>query len=112
MSEFIYLYRFAQTLPSSPQEREQRMLRWTAWMTDLEKKGHLVNRGKPLDGNGGVVKDKKGSFTDGPYAEAKDIVMGFSLIEAKDLKQAIELSVGCPILEGGGLVEVRPVLKV
>ena len=100
MSEYIYLYRFPAGPPSSPQEREQRMQRWTVWMNDLEKKGHLLNRGKPLDGRGAVVKDKKGAFTDGPYAEAKDI------------QEAIQLSLGCPILEGGGLVEVRPVLKM
>src|SRR5215813_13844708 len=33
---------------------------------------------------------------DGPYAEAKDIVNGFTLIEAKDLPHAVELSKGCP----------------
>jgi hypothetical protein len=112
MSEYVYLYRFPAGPPSSPREREQRMQRWTAWMDDLDKKGHLVSRGKPLDGTGAVVKDKKGSFTDGPYAEAKDIVMGFSLIQAKDRDEAIALSLGCPILEGGGLVEVRAVLKM
>jgi hypothetical protein len=112
MSEFIYLYRFPQTAPPTPEQRAQRMQRWTTWMNDLESKGHLRSQGKPLDLSGGVVRDKKGTFTDGPCAEAKDIVMGFSIVEAKDLKQAIELSVGCPILEGGGLVEVRPIHKM
>lgn len=47
---------------------------------------------------------------DGPYAEAKDLVNGFTLIEATDLSQAVELSKGCPLLDVGGSVEVRPVL--
>jgi hypothetical protein len=46
---------------------------------------------------------------DGPYAEARDVVNGCMLIEAMDLPQAVELSKGCPILEAGGSVEVRPI---
>ena len=52
------------------------------------------------------------SITDGPYLEAKDLVGGFTLVEARDIDQAVELSRGCPILDGGGSVEVRPVMKM
>ena len=41
--------------------------------------------------------------------EAKDLLLGFIVIEARDLAQAVELSAGCPIVEGGGSVEIRPV---
>jgi hypothetical protein len=58
------------------------------------------------------VKDKKGTLSDGPYAETKDIVVGFSVIEAKDLNQAVSLSTGCPILESGGMVEVRSIMNM
>ena len=58
---------------------------------------------------GKVVSGKQKSIHDGPYAEAKDIVNGFTLIEAHDLPHAVEISKGCPILEAGGTVEVRPV---
>jgi hypothetical protein len=91
---------------------QDRMQRWRAWMKDLETQGHLVSMGNPLGPTGAVVKDSKGSFSDGPYAETKDIVMGFSVVETKDLEQAIQLSKGCPILAAGGLVEVRPVLQM
>jgi hypothetical protein len=50
--------------------------------------------------------------TDGPYVEVKDLVAGFTLVEARDLAQATELANGCPILEGDGSVEVRPVRKM
>jgi len=50
--------------------------------------------------------------TDGPFAEAKDIVGGYTLIEARDLDQGVELSKGCPIFEVEGTVEVRPVMKL
>jgi hypothetical protein len=56
-----------------------------------------------------VVKGKQKAVTDGPFAEAKDVVGGFSLIQARDLDQAVELSKGCPILEVGGSIEVRQI---
>jgi hypothetical protein len=56
------------------------------------------------------VKGKQKAVTDGPFAEAKDVVGGFTLIEARDLEQAVELSKGCPIFEVEGAVEVRPVM--
>ena len=70
---------------------------------------HLKDRGHPLEPAGKLVTSK--TVTDGPYAE-KDLVGGFSLVEARDLAQAAELSRGCPILERGGAVEVRPIMKM
>jgi hypothetical protein len=58
------------------------------------------------------VSGKGAIVTDGPYAEAKDLVLGFMIIVAEDLAQAVELSKKCPMVEGGAMVEVRPVLKM
>jgi len=63
----------------------------------------------PLEDAGKVVKGKQKAITDGPFAEAKDVVGGFSLIQARDLNQAVELSKNCPILDVGGSVEVRQI---
>ena len=52
------------------------------------------------------------AVTDGPFAESKDIVGGYTLLEARDLDQAVELSKGCPIFEGEGTVEVRPIMQM
>jgi hypothetical protein len=94
MSEFVYLYREA-SMPASPQAMQDRMVKWLAWFKDLEQKGHVVALGHPLNRtDGGVVRDKKGS------------------LEAKDFEQAVKLSTGCPLLDEGGLVEVRPILKL
>jgi hypothetical protein len=112
MSEFVYLYREA-SMPASPQAMQQRMVKWLAWFKELEQNGHMVNPGQPLTRTGGgVVKDRKGNLTDGPYAETKDIVIGYTVIEATDFEQAVMLSTGCPLLDDGGLVEVRPVMKL
>jgi hypothetical protein len=108
MSEFLYVYRGGQRAGSSPEQMQQVMQKWMTWMQGLAQKGHLKDRGHPLEPQGRLVKG--GTVTDGPYAE-KDLVGGYSLIEASDLAEAAELSKGCPILERGGLVEVRPIMK-
>jgi hypothetical protein len=115
MSEFLYLYRVsADSLREmdSPQQMQERLKKWTAWFKDLEAKNHIKNPGHPLASSGAVVKDKRGTVTDGPYAESKDIIGGYTLIEARDLAQATQLASGCPILEGGGVVEVRPIRQM
>ena len=86
---------------------QKTMQKWQAWFKELGAKGHLKDIGHPLEHSGKVVRGKH--VTDGPFAEAKDVVGGFTLIEARDLDQAAELSKGCPILEAGGSVEVRPI---
>ena len=58
------------------------------------------------------MNGKRKAVTDGPFAEAKDVVGGYTVILAKDLNEAAELSKGCPILEFDGQVEVRPVMKL
>ena len=93
-------------------DQQQSMQRLMAWRNYLDKKGHLKDRGQPLERTGKVVRGQQKTVTDGPYTEAKDLVGGFTLIEARDIDQAVELSRGCPILEGCGSVEVRPVMTM
>jgi hypothetical protein len=116
MSQFLYLYRMTgtarQDAMGTPERAQQNMQRWMAWMRDLDAKGHLKDRGQPLEQTGKVVRGQQKAVTDGPFTEAKDLVGGFSIVEARDIDQAVELSRGCPILDGGGSVEVRPVMKM
>ena len=111
MSEFTFLFRGRDTT-SSPEQMQKTMEKWVAWFKDLGAKGHIKDPGHPLEKTGKVVKGNQKVVTDGPYAEAKDIVGGYTLIEARDLAHAAELAKGCPILEVGGSVEVRPVQKL
>jgi len=57
-----------------------------------------------------VVRGKKKMVTDGPFAESKEVIGGFSIVEAKDIDEAARIAGGCPILDGEGSVEVRPVM--
>jgi hypothetical protein len=108
MSEFTYLFR-GRLMTGSPEERQRHMEKWVAWFKDLRATGRLRNPGHPLEASGKVVRGPAKAVTDGPFAESKDVVGGFIVVEANDLVQATELSKGCPILEIGGSVEVRPV---
>jgi len=112
MAEYTFLYRGSQLSTASPEERQKRMAKWMAWFKDMGEKGLVKDAGHPLDGVGKVVRGKPITVNDGPYAEAKDLIGGYTLIEASDLDHAAEIAKGCPILEGGGSVEVRPVLKL
>jgi hypothetical protein len=82
---------------------------WLAWTRDLEATGHLKSPGQPIAPEGKVVRGAKRVVTDGPYVEAKEMVLGFIVVEARDLADAVELSTGCPMLQGDGSVEIRPV---
>jgi hypothetical protein len=114
MSEFVYLFRTSEAEQrqhmGTPELAQQSMEAWFDWVRELEEKGHLKDRGQPLERAGKVVRGGQRVVTDGPYVEVKDLVAGFMVIEARDLEQAVKLSAGCPMLEGDGSVEVRPVM--
>jgi hypothetical protein len=116
MSEFVFLFRSTaeqnQAAMGTPEQAQRSMQSFLEWMRELEAGGHLKNPGQPLAPEGKVVKDKGAIVTDGPYAEAKDIVLGYIVVEATDLAHAVELSKKCPMVVGGAMVEVRPVLQV
>jgi len=110
MNEFVFLYRNGEKM--SPETMQQQMTKWTAWFKELGEKGVLKNVGQPLDRSGKLVTGTARTVTDGLFAEAKDIIGGYSVVEAKDLAHAVELSMGCPIFHTGGAVEVRPTMKM
>ena len=116
MSEYVFLFRSGdeehRAAMGSPKQMQATMEKWIAWIKELGAKGQLKDPGQPLERVGKVVKGRQKLVTDGPYAETKDIVGGFMLIQARDLAHAAEISTGCPIFETGGLVEVRPVIKL
>jgi len=112
MSEFVFLYRGGDGGRRSPERAQEMMQKWMTWLKDLGAKGHIKDQGQPLERTGKLVQGKQKTVTDGPFAEAKDVVGGYTLIEARDIAQAVELSKGCPIFEVDGAVEVRPVMKM
>jgi hypothetical protein len=108
MSEFTYLFR-GRDRSGSPEQLQKHFEKWVAWFKELEDKGCLKNPGNGLGEGGKVLKGKQKTLIDGPYAEAKDVVAGYIVVEAKDLEHAAGISRDCPIFEVGGSVEVRPI---
>jgi hypothetical protein len=111
MTEFLYLYRGGETDPS-PSDGQQTMQLWMAWMKDLGEKGYLKTVGSPLEKTGKLVSGKSKTISDGPFAETKDLISGYTIVQAKDIDDAVAASLGCPIFLVGGAVEVRPILQM
>jgi hypothetical protein len=107
MSEFTYLFRGREVAPS-PEQTQKTIQKWMTWFKELSANGHLKDPGHPLEHAGKVVSGKQKAVNDGPFAEAKDVVGGYIVVEASDLEQAVRISKGCPILDVGGSVEIRP----
>ena len=99
MSEFTFLYRGRDT-SASPEQMQKTMEKWVAWFKQLESAGALKYPGQPLEHTGKVVKGKQKTVTDGPYAEAKDVIGGYAIIEAKDLDAAVRARQGLPDSRG------------
>lgn len=110
MTKYLYLFRGgdAQRAQLSPEAMQAHLQVWGKWMKGLAEKGQLVD-GLPLSGEGKQVKKKGKVVTDGPYAEGKEIVGGYLIVNAKSLDEAVEMSKDCPIFEHDGEVEVREI---
>jgi hypothetical protein len=109
MANFLFVYRRGADAAAkmSPDEMQKHMEKWSAWIREAIEKGWMLNPGDALTQDGRVVRAKM-VITDGPFVEAKEIVGGFSIIQAGSIEAAAELAKGCPALLVGGSVEVRP----
>jgi hypothetical protein len=110
MEKFMYLFRGGMASEEATRVPEEHMQKWMRWMQGLAEKGILVG-GEPLHPTGKQVNAKK-VVTDGPFVEAKEIVGGYLIVNAKDIDEAVKISKDCPGLELGGSVEVRPIQKM
>jgi hypothetical protein len=109
VAKFMFVYRRGADLGAkiTPQAMEQTLERWRVWLGEGLRKGCILDSGDALKQEGCVVRPRK-IVTDGPFVETKDIVGGYSVIEAETIEAAAELAQGCPALLSGGSVEVRP----
>lgn len=114
MSDFVFLLRSSeedfQEAMGTPELAQKSLQAWLLWIASLETAGQLASPGLPLERTGKVVRGRELMVTDGPLAEAKDMVLGFIVIRAENLEHAVSIAKGCPLALGGGAVEVRPVM--
>jgi len=59
-----------------------------------------------------VANDGKRTVTDGPYAETREVLGGFYVIDVPDLDAALDWAAKCPGSRGGGSIDVRPVAEL
>ena len=108
MPKFMFVYRGGHEgmEDASPEQMQQVMQMWMDWIQAGTEAGWMLDGGDALQPGGAVVNADL-SVTDGPFAESKELVGGYSMVEASDLAAAIELAKGSPMPKSGGTVEVR-----
>ncbi len=104
MSKYVFAYHGGGT-PETPEEQEQVMAAWGAWFEDMG--AAVVDGGNPFGEVRTVASD--GSVSAGGGANP---LTGYSVIDAPDFDAALGHAKGCPILSGGGSVEVAEAIDM
>jgi hypothetical protein len=93
----------------SPEQMQQVADHWMAWFKGLTEQGKAT-AGNPLEPVGKIVSGKNGRVvSDGPFAESKETIGGYFLLNVNTLDEAVAIAQQCPGLSYGIRVEVRPV---
>ncbi len=111
MKEFALLFRqpnFDQR-KATPEEFKAIYKKWQDWTGGIAAQGKLSGNGPRLAMEGKVLK-AGGVITDGPYVEIREILGSFIVVKAESLEEATTLAHGCPALDTGGSVEIRPII--
>src|SRR5580693_7141228 len=95
----------------SPEQMQQVADQWRSWFNRLSDQG-AVTAGNPLEATGKIVSGKGGRVVaDGPFAESKEAIGGYFLLNVETLEEATKIAQQCPLLAFGVAVEVRPMLE-
>lgn len=99
----------------NPEENQKIFGEYIAFTAAIKQSGHM-RAGEPLESSATAttvrVKGEKVVRTDGPFAETREQLGGFYIVEAKDLDEAVALAARLPAARIGGAVEVRPIMKM
>jgi hypothetical protein len=107
---YMLLFRGTELRKSlSPEEMQKVSEQWMAWFKRLTDEGKAV-AGNPLEREGKVVSGKERAVSDGPFAESKEAIGGYFLLDVATMNEALTIAKECPGLPYGIRVEVRPVL--
>jgi hypothetical protein len=80
-----------------------------AWIEKLTAQGK-AKPGRALERTGAIVSGSNGRFvTDGPFAESKEAIAGYLVLDVEAMEEAISIAQSSPGLAYGGSIEVRPV---
>lgn len=94
----------------SPKEMEELGNSHMAWAEKLAELGYLIS-GEGLEENSVQISGKNCIVKDGIFLESKEMIGGYYLLQAEDLKTVIELAKSCPCHLFGGTTEIRPIME-
>jgi hypothetical protein len=87
---------------------------WMPWAREMEARGVILHDGAQLQPVATATSVRTNGpevlVADGPFAETKEVILGYDVIECADLDEAIFAASRHPVALGGGVVEVRPIL--
>jgi hypothetical protein len=111
MKKFVMLLHDTGSFPPdiSPDQIQAIIRRYVAWRQKIQNGGRRVEGHKLTGGHGRVMRGAgQTKVTDGPYAEAREVIGGLFIVEANSYEEMVELSKDCPHLEFGA-IEIREV---
>lgn len=112
MPQYMLLLHENGALPPdmSPEDIQGVIQRYIAWRSKVQSGGRAVTGHKLRDGEGRVMSGRVGApkVTDGPYAEAREVVGGLFILDATDYDEAVALARDCPHLDFG-TIEIREI---
>ena len=116
MKEFALIFRANEGMASAateitPAQMQERMTHWNNWMGSIAARDRLSSSGNRLGIRESKTVAPGNVVTDGPFTEVKEFINGFIIVKAQNVDEAVEMAKGCPILAGGGKVEVRPLVS-
>lgn len=113
MKEYLFIYRIGEDATqamakSSPEEMQAVTQQWMDWIGGIAAQNKLAQRGNRLFPTGKVVRPGN-VVADGPYAEIKEFISGYSIVKAESIDDAANIAASCPGLKFGGNVEIREI---
>lgn len=110
MTKYLFLYRNPPSTDApqpSPEEMQAMFAQWGAWKEKF--KAQVIDMGDGLKPGGKLLT--AGQVMDGPFAEAKEIIGGYSIIEADSFDSALKVARECPIVfMPGATIEIREMM--
>lgn len=106
MPQFMLLIENGDFESLSEQQQGEIITKYIAWVRAMRENNQFV-AGDELKPGGKRLIANGNSVVDGPYAETKESIGGYMLIEAASLDQASDIAKGCPTYGHGGAVQVK-----
>ena len=108
----MLLYRTDEWYNKLSQEELQKLIGENqAWFERLSARGKAIP-GRALERTGVTISGKNGrSVVDGPFAESKEAIGGYLVLDVETIEEAIAIAQSSPGLAYGGSIEVRPLAE-